>query len=193
MKSWPTAGPTHQRGRVDRPHHARSRNPHPTGRGKSPTSVVEWGESPGLILHPGPAPGRDPSPISIAVRRPARPRGGRPPDHAVVGNIGPVAILVEIFISGHVARNVVCRIGTIFGLVAVLRPTIQSILIGNVSGAVIHLIILAAGKFSELIRPHAIVVAPASGFAASAPHRRFGLVAVWIHTHAVISGLHHHE
>ena len=29
--------------------------------------------------------------------------------------------------------------------------------------------------------------------AASAPHRHFGLVAVWIHIHAVIPGLRYHE
>src|SRR5262249_21889712 len=65
---------------------------------------MAWGETPGLCIHPGPAPGRDLDPPTIGVGPPTR-RDVWIPNLAVTGCGVPTAIFVELYETGNVARD----------------------------------------------------------------------------------------
>src|ERR1039458_1620928 len=191
VESRAAADPGHQRWRVYRPHYARSRNPQPPAACECPATIVKWSESPGFIFHPCPAPRSHPSPMSKTIRRPSCHHHSRPPAHAIARNVAPVAVLVEVFVSRHLARNVICGIRLIFSLIAIQRPIVESIFRGHLAKFVIQTI--AASECGVLARHHRIGRTTAGNLAASAPHRHFRSIAVRIHIDAVIPRLHHNE
>src|SRR5260221_205282 len=119
------------------PHDHRSRHPEPVGIHKSPASIVERRKSPRLIFHPGPAPAAQKDPVTVAIWSPAHDDGAWPPARAVARHIAPVAVVVEIFITGHFARNVVRRVGMIFTVVAIEGPAIEIVAAGDLSEIVV--------------------------------------------------------
>src|SRR6185503_1253921 len=66
-----------------------------------PTAVVIRRPTPGLLAHPGPTVRRNPNPAAIAIRSPivivVYDSDVRAPNPAVVVNVGPIAVGVEIF------------------------------------------------------------------------------------------------
>src|SRR5579864_7126498 len=139
MESRAAAHEAYERRRPHRTHHHRSRHPEPPAVHECPTSIVEGRESPGLIFHPGPAPRPNIGPVSEAVRSPAYDDRARTPARAITRHIAPVAVFVEIFISGHLARNIVGRVGAIFTVVALKRPVVEIIRPGNLAEIVIQI------------------------------------------------------
>src|SRR5579859_4976961 len=63
-------------------------------------------EAPRLVIDPGVPPRLDIGPVTIVVRRPVRDLNARVPYMAVFRSIAPVSIVVQIFISDYVLRNI---------------------------------------------------------------------------------------
>src|SRR5262249_54235367 len=85
----------------------------------------EGREAPGRVVHPGPAPGRDPHPVAVAVRRPSGDRGVREPHRAVFGNRPPAAVFIEILVAHHVVRHVAGRLRALPPRIAVAAPAVE--------------------------------------------------------------------
>src|SRR2546430_9388196 len=99
----PPAHEHHQRGRVHRPLDDATRHPRPPVAPVHPAAVVEWREAPRCIVEPGPAPGLDPGPVSVAIRRPSRDHWVRHPHGPVVGGVTPVAVVVQVLVADRLA------------------------------------------------------------------------------------------
>src|SRR6185369_2703365 len=73
----------------------------------NPTAVVIRRPTPGLLAHPGPTVRRNPNPAAIAIRSPivivVYDSDVRAPNPAVVVNVGPIAVGVEIFSAPNIA------------------------------------------------------------------------------------------
>ena len=100
------ANPSDQRRPVDGAHVARPRHPAPGAVPHDPAPVVKRRVAPGRIIHPGPAPGGDPCPLSKSVRRPPRHHHIRRPHVTVVGRRLPASVGVEIGRAGDVLGDV---------------------------------------------------------------------------------------
>src|SRR5271156_6399696 len=94
-------------GRIHWPGVNRTRHPAPGSSHEGPPSIVERSETPRLVFNPGPTPGRNPNPMTVAIRSPSGSNRERSPHRTVVGRIAPVAVLVQVRSARHVGRNVV--------------------------------------------------------------------------------------
>ena len=127
-----TVEPRHQRGRVYRMMPIRPRPPGPAlVRGNvHPATVMERCEAPRRIIDPGPAPGLNMCPMTVSIRCPFPEHRARCPEPAIVAVIDPVAILIKIFVAGHIWRNDafahVARVGLIPIQIARLGPLVES-------------------------------------------------------------------
>src|SRR5208283_1246962 len=118
-----SADPAHQcRSIIRVPVAERSGSPGPRAIPIHPAAVVEGSESPRRVIHPGPAPGSNPCPATVTIRRPAHRHRSRHPDRAVRGGRLPRAVSVEILISNHARRDVARGQGISQPLVAHLSP-----------------------------------------------------------------------
>src|SRR5208283_2563803 len=123
-----SANPADQRRSVVRiPIAQRSRSPSPCIVPVHPAAVVEGSESPGRVIHPGPAPGSNPCPATVAIRRPALRHRIRHPDRAVRVRRLPRTVSVQVLISNHARRDVARGQGISQPLVAHLRPVFEAI------------------------------------------------------------------
>src|SRR6185369_3940220 len=72
-----------------------------------PTAIVIRRPTPRLLAHPGPPVRRNPNPAAVAIRRPVvvvvYDNGVRPPNPAIVVNVGPIAVGIEIFGAPNIA------------------------------------------------------------------------------------------
>ena len=99
----------HERRRIDWPaihrlRHTlnpyRRRHPAPARIHLYPAAVVERCETPGRIVDPGPAPGRDERPVAVAIRHVVDLDAGIP-NAAIVGRGVPTPVVVEVPCPGH--------------------------------------------------------------------------------------------
>ena len=111
-KVWP-ADPGDKRGSVNRAHVGntydgarRARHPAPDSANRNPAAVMEWRKAPRSIIYPGPAPGRNPHPVAVAIGRPADDSCVWKPNRAVLGHLAPASVFVEIFIPNHIGRDI---------------------------------------------------------------------------------------
>ena len=118
--------------RVVSPCALRAGNPAPGAAQICPAAVVGDRVTPWRVVHPGPTPGIDPRPMSVAIRCPANGNAIRIPDVAVVCVVAPNTIGIQIFIADHVLRNVTRRGRAIVAAVAIIRPAIKFILTRHV-------------------------------------------------------------
>src|SRR5713226_5709134 len=119
----------------------RSGAPAPRAANERPAAVMKWSKTPGIVVNPSPTPRIDPPPITVAVGSPTRRHSGGVPHVAVFWLVAPRAVVIEIVITGHVARHIVTRNRAIFFQVALFRPTIQSVgpgCMSNVVGGILH-------------------------------------------------------
>src|SRR5206468_9881563 len=116
---------------IHRSHNHRSWNPAPRVAGVSPSSVVEWREARRLIFYPGPSPRLDEIPVPVTIRSPALRNSTRHPHVAVVGDVAPAPVVVEIVIAGHFRRDIVLAIVTILTAVAVKPPVFEIVIAGR--------------------------------------------------------------
>ena len=100
------AHPGHQGRRVHRAGHVVARAPAPAAAIADPAAIVEGRKAPGRFVYPGPAPGADPDPAALLVRRPTGAHLQRKPDRAVLLVLFPTAVAVQVFSAGHLGRNV---------------------------------------------------------------------------------------
>lgn len=129
-----------------------SRAPSPAAANIGPAAIVIGSKAPRLIVHPGPAPWADPAPGTGAVGRPANFDGTGIPNMAVLGDVAPIAVVVQIVVTSHVARNVPRGNCVIFLQVAVFGPTIQVVGSGRAIHCVVNLIY--AGEFGAFSAAH---------------------------------------
>src|SRR4029077_613716 len=113
-----------QGGCIDGPHDDGSRHPAPAFIDEGPASVVEGSESPRLIVDPAPSPGRNSHPMAVAIGSPFGCHAGRTPDRTITGNVVPAPVFVEIFVAGHLGRNVVGSLSAVLALIALHAPTL---------------------------------------------------------------------
>ena len=111
--------------RVHGPHHYRTRNPAPASADFSPPPVVKRSKAPGFILHPSPSPGRDPDPMTVTVWRPPCGDARGKPHVTVIGNISPLAVVIEIVVADDVTRDVAGRLRMFFTIVAGTAPAVK--------------------------------------------------------------------
>jgi hypothetical protein len=108
--------------RIHRTNCDRARNPAPTASHKSPTAIVKWSEAPRLIFDPSPSPGIDISPMAIAIRGPVYSDASGIPDMSIIGVGFPTAVLIHVFVAGHVVRDILAALGSILALIARKAP-----------------------------------------------------------------------
>src|SRR5690242_2380386 len=77
----------------------RSRHPTPEAANNNPASIVEGSKAPGSVVNPGVAPGSDVNPVPGVIRSPAGGSFLRKPNVAVLGNLAPAAIVVEVLVA----------------------------------------------------------------------------------------------
>src|SRR5690349_11644807 len=159
---------THESGSVERPGKARSRTPAPAVANVGPAAIVEGSKPPGIIVNPCPAPRADPVPVTPAVRRPTNGNHARIPHGAVIRNFTPRAVIVQIVVARHVARNILRGNRVVFLQISLLRPAIETVRFGRRADAVLN--ILGAVKFAALARMNIIGLAPGGNFAFAADH-----------------------
>ncbi len=82
----------------------RLRRPGPTRPDLDPAPVMEGRETPGRVIDPGPAPGRDEGPMTLAIRCPIVGHL-RVPDVTVIRRGGPLAVIAEILGTRHRNRR----------------------------------------------------------------------------------------
>src|SRR6266478_4125907 len=87
-----TANKDHQRGSIYRLHLHGPGHPTPASSDRHPASIVEWRVAPRGVIDPRISPGRNPVPVTLVIRRPARFNMVGEPDVAVVRVVAPVAI-----------------------------------------------------------------------------------------------------
>src|SRR5258707_4666914 len=88
---------------------------------------MERRKAPGSIIYPGPAPGRNPHPVAIAIRRPTDDGGMGEPNGAVLGHRAPATVVVEVFVTNNIGRNVARGLRAIFAAVAVTAPVVEGV------------------------------------------------------------------
>ena len=122
-----TADKADQRGRVHRPRLGAARHPTPARAEARPAAIVGGRKAPGRCIDPGPAPGRDVDPLAVAVGRPVGADRARVPDGAVLGLVAPIAVLVELLVTDHAARDVARRDRLVFLAVALGHPAVEGV------------------------------------------------------------------
>src|SRR5438445_12010948 len=103
---------------------------------RNPSTVVERGEAPRCVIHPSPAPRRNPDPVAVTIRCPTGNRGARKPNCAVLRHGAPTAIFIQIFVANNI-------VGNIFGSRRTIPATIS--LAGPAVKVVVTLVILDIG------------------------------------------------
>src|SRR5438270_9627810 len=90
---------------------------------------MERRKTPGSIIYPSPAPGRNPHPVAVAIRRPTDDGGVGEPNGAVLGHRAPASVVVEVFITNDIGRNIARGLRAIFAAVAVTAPMIEVVIV----------------------------------------------------------------
>src|SRR4029077_11042594 len=107
----PAAKKPDEGGSVNRTAIIRPRAPAPPAPEIIPAAIVVGRETPGRIVNPGPAPRANPVPIAVAVRSPVNRNFARIPNVAVFWFIAPVAVIIQVAVAGHIARDIFPRNG----------------------------------------------------------------------------------
>src|SRR6266567_3123370 len=124
----PAAAEEAHKGRpIDRRTKERAGAPAPAAREIVPAAVVVRGKAPRRIVNPSPAPRADPVPIAVAVRSPASGDLGGIPNMPVPRLIAPGAVIIEVVVADHIARNVTRGNRVVFLQVALRSPTIEAV------------------------------------------------------------------
>ena len=182
----PAADEGDQRRRIYRLFALRAGHPAPGAVEVGPAAVVRHGKAPGGVVDPGPAPGIDPGPVAVVVRRPAGGDTGRRPD-AAVGRIGaPAAVGIEILVADDFLRHVASRRRRVGAAIAITRPAVEVVVATHGQRVVVG----QAGAVEAIALPRRdrirSAVAVDLGLAVLHRHRR--RVVVGIDIDAVVAG-----
>ena len=142
------ADPGHQRRRIHRAAHVGARVPGPAVAPEDPAAVVEGREAPGRVVDPGPAPGADPGPAAVAVRRPVGLHRDRHPHGAVLGVAFPAAVAVQFLGAGHLGRHVAVGGAALVAAVLARHPVAELVVGQRVPLAAQAGVVLVAPAFA---------------------------------------------
>jgi hypothetical protein len=177
----------HQGRRVNRTYGHRSRNPAPPPASISPASIVERSKAPWLIFNPSPSPGPNIGPVPIPIGSPVTADSPWAPDVTVAIDVVPIAVFIQILVTGHLGRDVSRTAETVFAAVAIHSPTLEIILLVDSSYIVGKLI--SPGKASFLSFAQPIRVASSCDFSIATEHFGDGLISVFVYVDAIFAGL----
>ena len=122
-----TANKSHQCGRPDGSYRYRPRHPSPAVAYIRPAPIVERRISPGLVRYPCPSPGACPDPVPITIRHPSHRHISWIPDGTVLGLRRPIAIIVQVVITGRVAAYILGRLRVFQAAIAIQAPAVKLI------------------------------------------------------------------
>ena len=178
---------------INRRAKVRPRAPSPPAADERPASIVEWRKTPRRVVHPGPAPRADIIPVARAVGSPVATHFVFVgiPDVPVLRLFVPRAMIVQVAVSHHVARNVFCGNRIVFFQIAFRGPAIQPV--GTRRALNIGFDILRASEFSLLTGVNRVRLAAGGDFALSANDGDARILAALIHINAERARLLHHE
>src|SRR5712691_8420242 len=182
---------THKGRPIDRRTKERARAPAPAAREIVPPAIVVRSKTPRRIVNPGPAPRADPVPIAIAVGGPARGNLGGIPNMPVPRLIAPGAVIIEVVVADHIARNVTRGNRVVFLQVALRGPTIEAV--GTRRPIDVVFDVFRTVEFGALAGMYFIRFAAGGDFTLAAEDGNSGGVAIFIHVNAKCSGLLHGE
>ena len=97
-----SADKRYQRRSVYRPDRNWARHPAPAISCVHPASVMEWSVAPWRVIHPGPSPGGNPGPMTVAIGSPSR-SNSRHPYVAVIRIGTPGAVVIQVLIADNIA------------------------------------------------------------------------------------------
>src|SRR5262249_16712151 len=92
-----------------------------------PAAVVEWRKAPRRVVDPGPAPRLNPGPVAVPVGRPSHYHGSRRPRPSVARYATPGAILIQVLVADHFARNIRPRNRVLFAPPAHFAPAVETV------------------------------------------------------------------
>src|ERR1700733_1814185 len=127
---------------------------------------MEWRKSPRLVFHPRPTPRSNERPVPVAIRSPIRSHSIRNPHMAILSIVLPSAVIVEVFVTDHIRRNIPRRFEPVFTPVTLHRPFLKVIRLRERLLVIVH-----------LIRPGESVLLAGSGVVSLATGRHFSRAA----------------
>ena len=177
--------------RVHRLNVNRTGNPSPSTAERDPAAVMEWCVTPGGVIYPGPAPGRDPHPVAVAVRSPSGLHRRRRPNIAI-GWIGvPCAVGIQIFIAHDVRGDVSRRPRSVVLAVAGRAPIVEIVGIAHGDKLSVEIVGTSAGKRSALSLVQVVAAAATGYLSVTLPHNRHRRVSVTSDLKAILARLGH--
>src|SRR5258708_1754322 len=188
-----SSDPRHQGRCVDRAYindsdrTRRARHPTPDASHDDPAAIVERRKTPRLIINPGPAPGRNPSPVAVTIGSPADHGGVRQPNGAVFGNGAPAAVVVEVFVADNVARDVAGRSGMVFAAITVATPVVKIVIV-NADPLDVGVELVGPSKRADFTRMNGVSSATTGDFAFAVADNDDGGVTCFVDVNLVIAG-----
>jgi hypothetical protein len=192
------ANKRHQRWRVHRTHinyafSSRGRRyPSPSAFHIYPTSVMKWRETPRLIINPRISPRLDIRPVAVVIRCPVRGFNAWVPHMSILRRIAPVSVVVQVFISDHILRDILSRPRMFKSAVSVGAPRVKLVVI---RAQILHIRIqlICSRKHRIVMAANGIRRAPTGNlpFTVANPDRR--RIAAFINIDAIDSGTRDRE
>ena len=176
--------PRNQSGCIYRSDIRGSRRPAPRAAVVDPAPIVERSKAPRSIIHPGPAPGLDPRPMSISIRRPIR-RDSRLPYRTIVRCFGPDSVIVEILGPDHSRGNVLCRNRRVLPSVAYPAPAVKAVKSRRLGHRVLQRVPICEAHLVVCLDLHGWTIARSVAFALA--HGHYRRIPVWIHIDSVVA------
>ena len=124
--------------------------------------------------------------MAVAIGGPAGDNRARHPDWTVVGHGAPSAIVIEIFITDYIRRNVAGGGGVILVIVAVTAPAIEVIV--TTEAVKVGGELISSSERGVLIGMHGEGLTATRHFAFAAPDGDGRRVARFIDLKAVVTG-----
>src|SRR6266436_4163879 len=156
-----------------------------------PAAVVERSKAPGLSVNPAPAPWAYPIPITHAVGRPAHVNVTGIPHVSVFRLVAPIAVVVEVGVAGHLARNVLRGDRVVFLKIAFFGPLVQTVEARRLRDVVLR--IFSSIELCTFSAVHFIRLAASGNYAFSTNHRDAARVAIFVDVNAKSTSLLHGE
>src|SRR4029077_15973580 len=95
-------------------------------------AVMKGRVAPRGIVHPGPAPGRNPSPVAVVVGSPAGRYCRWHPNLSIFGVMTPDTGLIQILVADPIRRDVSHRTRALFAAVAFRAPIVEIVAVARI-------------------------------------------------------------
>ncbi|PYU39418.1 MAG: hypothetical protein DMG53_24570 [Acidobacteria bacterium] len=164
----------------------RAWHPTPNSGDRHPAAVMERRKTPGSIIYPSPAPGRNPHPVAVAIRRPTDNDGVGEPNGAVLGHRAPASVVVEVFVANHIGRDVARGLRAIFAAVAVTAPVVEVVIV-IAESLNVGIKLVGAGKRAGFSRMNGISRAATCDFSFTVAHNNESGIACFVDVDLVVA------